>query len=350
MADPEKQFPATPRKRQEAKKKGQVARSMELNSVLILVGVLLTMRLVGPAIYDNLTGMLVKVLSSLDTEVTSLSVVAYAPTVVLQFGKIIAPVLVVCLVFGVTANVVQFGFIFTGEPLIPKLSKVNPVQGFKRLFSKRTVVELVKAIFKIAIVGFVSYLTLKAESKHIFAFMEMENIQIFTYVSAVVFKLFLRICLVLVAIAFIDILYQRWDHEQELKMTRQEMKEELKRTEGDPLVKQRIRTIQRQLSQQRMMAEVPKADVVITNPTELAIAVKYDPEEQGAPQVVAKGSRLVAQKIRELAKEHEVPVVENKPLAQLLYKSVEVGMEIPAKLYQAVAEILAYVYRLKGKV
>jgi flagellar biosynthesis protein FlhB len=178
----------------------------------------------------------------------------------------------------------------------------------------------------------------------------MENIQIFTQVCGVVYALFFRICLVLIFLAILDVLYQRWDHEQELKMTRQEMKEEMKRTEGDPLVRQRIRSIQRQLSHQRMMAEVPKADVIITNPTELAIAVRYDTEEKMAPYVVAKGARLVAQHIRELAREHEVPIVENKPLAQLLFKSVEVGMEIPANFYRAVAEILAYVYRLKGKV
>jgi flagellar biosynthetic protein FlhB len=210
--------------------------------------------------------------------------------------------------------------------------------------------ELCKSILKIVIVGLVGYMTLKSQAQHIFAFLDMESIEIFRQVCGMVYTLFFRICLVLLVLALLDLLYQRWDHERDLKMTRQELKDELKRTEGDPLIRQRIRTVQRQLAHQRMMAEVPKADVVITNPTELAIAVRYDTEERNAPYVVAKGARLVAQRIRELAQEHNIPIVENKPLAQLLFKSVEVGREIPATFYRAVAEILAYVYRLKGKV
>jgi flagellar biosynthetic protein FlhB len=350
MADADKQFPATPRKKQEARQKGQVARSMEINSAIILLGALVTLRFVGPDMFNGLAQIMVAILSNCNYELTTTAVVAFTPVLILAFAKLIAPILLVCLVLGVSANLLQFGFLFTGEPLIPRLSKISPAKGFARIFSMRTAVELVKSVLKIVIVGFVAYLTLKGEAGKVLSFVDMETIQIFRHVSGVVYTLFFRICMVLLFLALLDYLYQRWDHSRELKMSRQEMKDELKRSEGDPLIRQRIRSIQRQLSHQRMMTEVPKADVIITNPTELAIAIRYDSQAKNAPYVVAKGARLVAQRIRELAQEHSIPIVENKPLAQLLFKSVEVGGEVPAKFYRAVAEILAYVYRLKGKV
>ncbi len=216
-------------------------------------------------------------------------------------------------------------------------------QGFE------AVVELVKSLAKIAIVGGVAYYTICQELPNIVPLMDQEVKSIFQYICSISFRLFLRTLMVMLLLAVLDYLYQRWTYEKSLRMSKQDLKEEGKQTEGDPLIKARIRSIQRDLARKRMMSEVPKADVVITNPTHLAVALYYNHEELAAPKVVAKGAGFVAEKIKELGRNHQVPVVENKPLAQILFKSVDVGQMIPAHLYQLVADILAFVYRLKNK-
>jgi flagellar biosynthetic protein FlhB len=247
------------------------------------------------------------------------------------------------------SNYVQVGSLFSWEAVQPDFGKVNPLKGFGRLFSRQAGAELAKAIFKLAIIGWVAYATIRAERLQIIALWNQETVQIFQYIGKVSFDLFLKTVFVMAALAGVDYAFQRWSYEKSLRMTRREVQDEYKQTEGDPLIKSRIRSIQRELARRRMMAEVPKADVIITNPTHLAVALRYRAKDMSAPKVVAKGAELVAEKIKEIARAHGVPLVENKPVAQVLYKTVDLGQTIPSSLYQAVADLLAYVYRLRGK-
>ena len=249
----------------------------------------------------------------------------------------------------VLSNYIQVGSLFSWEAVQPDFAKINPWKGLGRLFSRQAAAELAKSIFKFAIIGWVAYATIRAEWAQIVSLWNLEAGQIFRYVGQVSFQLFLKTVLVMAALAGLDYAFQRWSYEKSLRMTRREVQDEFKQTEGDPLIKSRIRSIQRELARRRMMAEVPKADVIITNPTHLAVALQYQYKDMSAPKVVAKGAELVAEKIKEIAKAHGVPLVENKPLAQALYKTVDLGQTIPSSLYRAVADILAYVYRLRGK-
>jgi len=233
--------------------------------------------------------------------------------------------------------------------MTPKLSKLNPLQGIKKLFSLKSLNELVKSLVKVTIVGWVSVKTVMADLDSIPGLMQLGVYDILAFIGKVAFRIGLYTCLVLIVLAIFDYIFQRWQHEKGLKMSKQEVKDENKMTEGDPAVKARIRSIQREMAQRRMMEAVPEATVVITNPTHLAIALKFESDFH-APVLVAKGAGKLAERIREVARANDVPVVEQKPLARTLYKAVEIGDFIPAELYRAVAEILAYVYRIKGLV
>jgi flagellar biosynthetic protein FlhB len=268
---------------------------------------------------------------------------------VYKTSLLLAPFLLLVLIAGLAANLLQVGFLFSVEAIMPKFSKIDPLQGFQRLFSLRSLVELLKVLLKMTIVGVVAYLTIKGEFKMIPPLIELSVIDILGFIGKVSFKILSATCLVLVLLAILDYIYQRWEHERSLKMSKQEIKEESKQTEGDPLIKGRIKRLQREIARKRMMAAVPKADVVITNPTHLAVAIRYQPEAMNAPCVVAKGAGLIAEKIREIARHSGIPIVENKPVAQVLYKMVAVEQAIPINLYKAIAEILAYVYSLKQK-
>jgi flagellar biosynthetic protein FlhB len=217
------------------------------------------------------------------------------------------------------------------------------------MVSKQALVELIKSLFKIAVVGCVTYFTVKGELDQIIPLMDKEIWSIMTYIGSVCFKILLRTSWVLIVLAVIDYVFQKWDFMQEAKMTKQEVKDEFKQREGDPLIKSRVRQAQREMAKRRMMEAVPKADVVITNPTHLAIALEYNTQNMAAPLLTAKGSRLMAERIKAIAQENNIPIVENKPLAQALFKGVEIGQEIPAIFYKAVAEVLSYVYQLKNK-
>ena len=247
------------------------------------------------------------------------------------------------------ANWLQIGWMFSVHPLKPNFTKFNPVNGMKRIFSKQGLMELFKSIMKILLIGGVAYQTIAGKMDQVMILWDMAPTQISLFVLRVSFEIFLKTVWAILILAVIDYIFQRRQFTDNMKMTKHEVKEEFKQMEGDPKVKARIRQIQREFSRRRMMADVPKADVVVTNPTHLAIALLYDTEQASAPVVVAKGQDLVARKIREIAETHRVPIMEDKPLAQALYKSVEVGQTIPYEFYQAVAEVLAYVYRLKGK-
>jgi len=272
----------------------------------------------------------------------------FAQKIINLFLLVMGPLFAVVFITAVLSNIMQVGLIFSLESMKPKLSKLNPIKGLGRLFSKQGFVELFKSLLKLAIVGGILYLTIKGEMKNILLLGDMEPNSIAAYILLIIFKIFIRVILAMIFLVVIDYAFQRWEHEKKMKMTKKEVKDEFKRTEGDPLVKSRIRSIQMQMARKRMMQAVPEADVVITNPTDLAVALKYDSSVMGAPRLLAKGAGKIARKIKELAEEHDIPIVENKELAQSLYSLVEIGQDIPPILYQAVAEVLAYVYKLKG--
>ncbi len=342
---------ATPRRRQEAREKGQVAKSRELASVSVLLSGLFTLYWGSTFFYHNLVVSIryyFRNIGQLVVDDTNILGMAYL--VLKQLFIILSPLFLVVFLIGILSNILQFGVIFSSEPLVPKFSRINPLEGMKRLFSLQSLAELLKSLFKVFVVGWVAFSTVERELHNMPLMLQKSTFQILAYICEISFEIFWKSCGVMIIMAIMDYLFQRWDFEKNLRMTRQEVKEEYKQTEGDPHVKARIRSIQREMARRRMMAEVPEADVVITNPTHLAVALRYEPGEMDAPKVVAKGAGLIAQKIKEIAERHEVPVIENKPLAQSLFKYCEVGDVIPESLYKVVAEVLAYVYRLKGKV
>ncbi len=337
---------ATPRRRAEARKRGQVARTKELPSTLMLLAALMFFYLAKDYYFDAFNSMFKYFLgNSYSKEVLEGSFL----TVLYLLSKFLLPFFILLVAVSIFSYVVQFGFLFTLEVLSPKFDKLNPVNGIKNLFSKRIFVELLKAAIKVVIVFWVVYPILKEEALRANQVFGYEPQVIFVHFLKLAAKVVMKIGLVLLFLALLDYFYQRWEHEESLKMTKQEVKEEMKQQEGDPQVKSKIRSIQRELARKRMMQEVPKADVVITNPVEIAVALKYDADRMEAPMVVAKGAGEIAKRIREIARKHGVPIVENRSLARMLYKMVEVGEEIPEALYKAVAEVLAYVYKQKGK-
>ena len=242
----------------------------------------------------------------------------------------------------------QVGFQINTEAMTLKLIKLNPISGMQRLASLKSLVELAKSMIKILFIGSIAYLLVKSDLQEFPSLIQQEVGQILVFIARISLKISFFVCLAMIILAVLDYIYQRWQYEQDLKMTKQEVKDEHRQTYGDPKVKARIRGVQMEMARRRMMEAVPEADVVITNPTRLAIAMKFDAREMIAPRVLAKGSGHIAQRIREIALENKIPIVEEKPLAQALFKMVEIGDYIPAELYRAVAEVLAYVYRLKG--
>ena len=341
---------ATSRRRQDARKKGQVARSMELNSFAVLFIGVITLFFVGPQITHQLADLMRGVLQ----ESTSFDLSAgNVPRLFLTYGGrmliILTPVLVAVMVTGLLINFAQVGFFVAAEPLTPKLDRLDLVKGLKRLFNLRSAVELLRNILKLVIIGWIAYGAIKAESKYFIALMDSDVHQLLSFTGKAAFHIVLKITLGLLVLSILDYAYQKWDFEKSIRMSRQEIKEEVKQYEGSPVTRSRVRRVQMELSRMRQTREVPKADVVVTNPTYLAVALKYDPENMGAPTVVSKGARLFAEKIKKIAREHNVPIVQNPPLARALYQAVEVGAEVPGHLYKAVAEVLAFVYRLKNR-
>ena len=338
----------SPKKLADARKKGQVAKSREIPSVCILLFSLTVFYFIGSDILLNITEFMKFSLHNISgNDFQRASLYKYLLSVSMQFMKIVFPLMLTVFIIGILSNVAQFGFIFSGEPLALKLSKLDPVKGIKKLISLRSLIELVKSLVKVLVVGCAAYLILKSEADNFASLVEMSINDIFSFMCIISFKMSIYICVILGTLAVFDYFFQKWQHEKDLKMTKQEVKEEHKQREGDPKVKARIRQVQTEMAQRRMMEDVPGADVIITNPTRLAIALKYDPGKMLAPKVLAKGSGFIAQKIREIAIQKDIPIVEQKPLARVLYKAVEIGDFVPSNLYRAVAEVLAYVYRLK---
>lgn len=349
--DPEKTEEATPRRKQEARKKGQVPRSNELNSVVVLLALFIIINFLGKWFYKEFITYIEQYLSpgELVTELNDSNLGNLLFRHCMIFLRIFLPLGLGALVIGVVINLVQVGPLFSMEPLRPKFSKLNPIAGLQRLFSPHGFVELAKSIIKLVIVIYFAYSTIR---EHLFMFLDMFRQSPFDVAMAlwrIIYQVAIKICLFLLALALFDYFYQRWEFRKSLRMTKREVKDEFKQTEGNPQIKNKIRQRQRQIAMRRMMQDVPKADVVITNPTHLAIALRYDATKMAAPVVVAKGEGFIAQKIKEIAAANDVVLVENKPLAQAIYKTVDIGESIPENLFQAVAEVLAYVYRLKRK-
>lgn len=342
---------ATDKKRRDARKKGQVFQSRELSSALLLLAMFFSLKLLGGFIYiefEKLLRRLLEVYSTYESiDVAVLLKISYDITI--TFIKTAGPVLIIGFVIGAMMQIVQVGFLFTMDTLIPKFNKINPFSGMKRIVSLNSFVELLKSILKIAIVGAVGYAYLSDQAIPVLQLMAMELKDGATYMIEVSVNLGIRMCLALIALGVMDFMYQWWKYEKDLRMSKKEIKEELKQQEGNPEIKAKIKQKQRQMSLRRMMQDVPKADVVITNPTHFSVALKYDEKKAQAPIVVAKGQDYIALRIREIAKQNGVELVENKPLARAIYNGVEVGEVIPPDLYQAVAEILAYVFSLKNK-
>lgn len=341
---------ATPKRREESREKGQVAVSREVASAIVLGASLIYFYFGSGHLMEGIVEIMKTAFRDSGRVLLSQeNIHALIFSLVYKVFLLIFPLLLAVCIAGFVANVFQVGFLFSWEAVQPKLSKVDPFKGLKRLFSLRSLVELVKSLFKLSVVGLIAYLAIVKEIPALFPLADQSIWGMLLFIGRVAFKIMMLTCMVLLVMALLDYLYQRWEFEKSIRMSPQEIKEEFKHSEGDPLIKSRIKRLQRDIARKRMMAGIPKADVVITNPTHLAIAIRYDQDNMNAPVVIAKGAGYVAQKIKEIAAKHQIPMVENKPVAQVLYKIVNIGDTIPADLYRAVAEILAYVYRLKDK-
>ncbi len=347
-SDQERTEKATPKKRQEARKKGQVAKSQELASVAVLLACL------GVFYFGSyyMIGKMLNVMRQLFVESVQFNIdcnniqhflVGFANEI---FG-LLFPLFLAVFSIALLVNYFQVGFVLSTDSIQPKLSKINPINGFQRLFSMKSLVELIKNVFKILIIVSLVYITIKGEIENFIPLSEQSVGEILVYIGKLAFKIVFRTCLLLIILAIFDYLYQRWEYEKNLKMSKQEVKDEFKQTEGDPIIRARIKRLQREAARKRMMASVPKADVVITNPTHLAVAIHYDQSRMSAPKVVAKGRGHIAEKIKQIATENRVTIVEDRPLAQILYKMVDVDEVIPTNLYKAVAEVMAFVYSMR---
>lgn len=349
----EKTEAPTAKRRSEARKEGNVPKSTEVNTVFVLLSAVLFLRFYVPHMRNIITDFMKDTFFLIQPGLGRDNLLELTnqlfKTGAISLFKAAIPLSFTILSFGIIANLIQVGFLFTTKPLMPKLSKINPISGAQKFMSLRPVVDTIKNILKLIVVGSVAYSTIKGEFGNCMRMVNETPFAIAVFVMELAFKVSLRIILTLLVIAVIDYAYQRYESEKKLKMSKQDIKEEHKQQEGDPKVKGRIRQLQREMSQRRMMDEVPKATVVVTNPTHLSIAIQYE-ESMGSPIVVAKGMDVIAMKIREIATENDIPLYEDKPLARAMYGEVEVGDEIPVEFYNAVAEVLAFVYRMQGKV
>lgn len=352
----EKTEQPTSKKLEDARKEGQVAKSKEIGNAFGLLALFLVMKFyvgtIGTSFIEYFGGVynqIPEIIQMYDGQLPVASMLVLLRGMILELVIILAPVLLIGVVVAILCDVVQVRWHPTTKPMQPKLSKLNPLKGFGRIFSKNSIVELIKAALKIVIISYVVYSYLKGRENQIFLLYDVTLNQAIGLIGEIVIDLGIRIAIVYMIIAFADFAYQKWKFNDDMKMTKQEVKDEYKNQEGDPQIKGKQKQRMREASMRRMMQQLPEADVVITNPTHYAVAVKYDAEKYDAPYVIAKGENYLAQKIKEVAKEHSIEIVENKPLARMLYANVEVGGLVPPELYQAVAEVLAFVYHLKGK-
>ncbi len=340
---------ATAKRRSDFRQKGQVAQSKEVQTAAILSILLLFWVFYLPFFISQVTSLLKLLLqANHNISITPSKVVEISYFVGKKLGIMLAPLFFLVAIIGFFSTFFQIGWLFTTKPFSPNISKFNPITGMKRLVSKKSVVELIKSVFKVSLIGWVAYSTVLDNFEQALILVDTSIITALKFLGRTAGIILAKVCAILILLAFIDLLFVRYEMEQKMKMTKQEVKEEYKETEGDPLIKSQIRSIQRQMARRRMMAEVPDADVVVTNPTHISVALRYDTKEMDAPIVLAKGAGVIALNIRKVAREHDIPIIENPPVARLLHK-VELGATIPEELFKAVAEILAHVYTLKGK-
>ncbi len=349
----EKTEQPTSKKRGNARDEGQVAKSQEISTALLFIVAFFSLNLLSGYMYDKIYTIMVesfKIISSFEDIFVAGYFGRYMANIALQTGLIVLPLMAIVLILGVIVNVVQVGWKITTKPLKPKFSKLNPISGFKRIFSMRAIMELAKSIAKLLVILLVVYNTIKGQIMQIYLMFDYgleHSIKIFAKLAV---SMGISVGATFLIIGILDLVYQRYKLTKDLKMSKQEVKDEYKEAEGNPEVKGKIKSKMREAAMRRMMQDLPSADVIITNPTHFAVAIKYDGALGSAPKVLAKGQDFLALKIKEQAKEYDITIVENKPLARTLYASVEIGQEIPPDLYQAVAEVLAYVYKLKNKI
>ena len=346
FAGGEKTEEPTAKKRADARKKGQVGPSQELNTAFVLLVGFFTLKLLWDSIYLSIASYTTYVFTNLNQSVDTENIIHIFIGIIVVLAKTAFPIMFAIMLIGLAINFFQVGLNFNTESIEFKLDKLNPINGFGRIFSKRSLVELAKSFFKILVIGFFLYRFIHEQILAMPQFMFFDLTTSLALVAEIIFQMAFIVIGVIMIMALMDYGYQKWQTTQDLKMTKQEVKDEMKQSEGDPQIKGKIRQKQRQMAMARMMKEVPKADVIVTNPTHYAIALSYQ-QGMSAPLVVAKGQDLVAQRIKEIAREARVPIIENKPLARAIYAAVQIGDAIPQELYQAVAEVLAYVYRLK---
>ncbi len=350
MADPSKTEKATPRRRQEARSKGNIAKSPEVSTAVTLLVAIIMLKVGGKTLYNYFAGFTKNYFTHLyEIEVNAESISSIGMEMLFHLLVILVPVMMIFFAVTILSNLLQVGFIITFEPIKPTLSKLSVIKGVQNLFSKNALATLIKSIAKVAVIGYLAFSTINDSLPLLvnFFFQGMEtNLMA---ISGIALKILIKLTIAFIVIAILDYSFQRYNREQQLKMSKQEIKDEYKRTEGDPIVKSAIRRKQMEMARRRMMSEVPKADVVITNPVHLAVAISYNAKEMKAPKVVAKGMNKIAERIKEIAKENNIPIVENPPVARALFKACEVDKDIPSELYSTVAEVLTYVYKMSGK-
>lgn len=349
----EKTEEPTPKKRRDAREEGQVVQSKEVNTVVILFACFLGIKFLGKILVNELYKFMIMIFNQVkntDLFLSENNLMINFLKVTTVFTLVTLPILLISFLAALLVNYLQVGFLFTSKTLKIKLDRLNPIEGFKRIFSKRGIMELVKSILKLGLVGFIAYKYALGQMTTIVKYPNMEITYFFMNFCNLLFEFMKRMLGVLLVLALMDYFFQWRTHEKNLKMTKQEIKEEFKQTEGDPFIKGKIKEKQRQMAMSRMMQDLPKADVVITNPTHYAVAIRYEPDLVEAPYVVAKGVDNLAQNIKKIARENDVVIVENRLLARTLYETLEIKDLIPEELYEAVAEVLAYVYSLKGEI
>lgn len=343
----EKSVPASARKKERAREDGNVPKSQDMNAVVSLAAGLLTLLIFGAYMMRSMIMMGQYYLGNahdLAAPETPFSVVMYQGIMVL--GIIVGPFALAMVVAALVANYLQVGVLFSAKAIQPKFSRINPITGFQRFVSIRSLVELLKSLAKLSVVLTVIWLFLQDQLEEMISLMALSPWQLAPEVGWMVVGIWWRVVAAMLLIGVVDVFFQRWQHERDLRMTVQEARQEAKEMEGDPQIKRRVRQLQRQMAMQRMMQDVPTADVIITNPTHYAVALRYDAREMAAPTVVAKGMRLVADRIRETADEHKVPIVQRPELARTLHRTLDIGEAVPESLFRAVAEVLSFVYQI----
>lgn len=352
----EKTEPATAKKLEDARKEGQVAKSKDLNNAVSLLALFIVLKVFIPYIGQSFLemfylvyGKFYDVLGNSNQNFTMDFMHSLMIQFVVKMILILLPILLIAAVVAFVVELVQVKWKVTSKPLQPKIDKFSPVSGFKRIFSSRSLIELVKSLAILILMLVFVYNELKDKFIYLFYFYDLEAVQCLEFIGDLIINLGFKLSAVLLVVGVADYIYQKYKFNQDMKMTKQEVKDEFKNAEGNPEIKGQIRKKMREASQRRMMQSVPEADVVITNPTHFAVAIKYEPGTSRAPVVLAKGEDYLAQKIKDAAREHSIEIVENKPLARALYYNVDIGSEIPPELYQAVAEVLAFVYKVKNK-